>query len=112
MPEGVNDQFGNNLREPVSEVAQSNTDNLQNKYFNVNLGATFNITKDWDVQVDYIYDHQTTDKNTSVIEYSGGQTWYTPSEWIDENGQQVYVDANGNQVPAGTEGAMHGFRVP
>lgn len=112
MPEGVNDQFGNNLREPVSEVAQSNTDNLQNKYFNVNLGATFNITKDWDVQVDYIYDHQTTDKNTSVIEYSGGQTWYTPSEWIDENGQQVYVDANGNQVPAGTEGAMPGFRFP
>ena len=62
MPEGVQDQFGNDLREPVSEVAQSNTDNLQNKYFNVNLGATFNITKDWDVQVDYIYDHQTTDR--------------------------------------------------
>lgn len=112
MPEGVNDQFGNNLREPVSEVAQSNTDNLQNKYFNVNLGATINFTKDWDLQVDYTYDHQTTDRNNSVIQYNGGQTWYAPTEWLDDNGQQVYVDSEGNQVDAGTEGAMPGYRFP
>jgi TonB-linked SusC/RagA family outer membrane protein len=112
MPEGVNDQFGNNLREPVSEVAQSNTDNLQNKYFNVNLGATINFTKDWDLQVDYTYDHQTTDRNNSVIQYSGGQTWYSPTAWLDDNGQQVYVDSEGNQVDAGTEGAMPGYRFP
>ena len=110
MPEGVQDQHGHNLREPVSEIAQSNTDNLQNKYFNVNLGATLNITKNWDAQFDYTYAHQATDRNNSVIQYTGGQEWYAPELWIDKNGDQVYVDENGNIVTDGS--GMPAYRFP
>ncbi len=110
MPEGVQDQLGHNLREPVSEIAQSNTDNLQNKYFNVNLGATLNITKNWDAQFDYTYAHQATDRNNSVIQYTGGQEWYAPELWIDKDGNQVYVDDNGNIVTDGS--GIPAYRFP
>ena len=110
MPEGVQDQLGHNLREPVAEIAQSNTDNLQNKYFNINLGATLNITKNWDAQFDYTYAHQATDRNNSVIQYTGGQEWYAPELWTDKNGDQVYVDDNGNIVTDGS--GMPAYRFP
>ena len=110
MPEGVQDQLGHNLREPVAEIAQSNTDNLQNKYFNINLGATLNITKNWDAQFDYTYAHQATDRNNSVIQYTGGQEWYAPELWTDKNGDQVYVDDNGNIVTDGS--VMPAYRFP
>lgn len=37
FPMGVT-EHGNPLKEPSYEMAASNTDNLQNKYYNVNLG--------------------------------------------------------------------------
>ena len=110
MPEGVQDQHGRDLREPVSEIAQSNTDNLQNKYFNVNLGATFNITKNWDAQIDYTYAYQATDRNNSVIMFKGGQTWYSPEPWTDKDGNRVYVDENGNIDTSGA--GMAAYRFP
>ena len=64
FPIGVKEN-GNNLREAAYELGAANTDNLRNKYFNVNLGATVNITRNWDVKFDYTYDHRTQEKNAS-----------------------------------------------
>ena len=57
MPIGVTEN-GHNLREAAYEIGASNTDNLENKYYNINLGFTVNFTKDWDFRFDYTYDHQ------------------------------------------------------
>ncbi|NCC10270.1 MAG: TonB-dependent receptor [Bacteroidia bacterium] len=100
FPIGVTEN-GNPLREPAYEMGASNTDNLQNKYYNINLGATLNLTKNWDVKFDYTYDRQTADKNSSVVEYNSGQTWYSPVLWKDKNGYQVYVDETGQVVDTG-----------
>lgn len=70
FPMGVT-EHGNPLKEPSYEMAASNTDNLQNKYYNVNLGFTLNITKNWDVKFDYTYDRQTSETNSSVTQYEG-----------------------------------------
>ena len=99
MPMGVKEN-GNPLREPSYEVGASNADNLQNKYYNVNLGFTLNLTKNWDVKFDYTYDRQTVDQNSSVMEYNAGQTWYSPVLWT-ENGSQVYVNEQGEVVDTG-----------
>ena len=85
FPMGVT-EHGNPLKEPSYEMAASNTDNLQNKYYNVNLGFTLNITKNWDVKFDYTYDRQTSETNSSVTQYEAGATWYAPTAWI-ENGR-------------------------
>ena len=81
FPMGVT-EHGNPLKEPSYEMAASNTDNLQNKYYNVNLGFTLNITKNWDVKFDYTYDRQTSETNSSVTQYEAGATWYAPTAWI------------------------------
>ncbi|MBB3895240.1 SusC/RagA family TonB-linked outer membrane protein [Bacteroides pyogenes] len=107
MPIGVKEN-GNPLREAAYEMGASNTDNLQNKYYNVSLGFTVNITKNWDVKFDYTYDRQTTDKNSSIMQYNAGQTWYSPVPWI-ENGSQVYVNELGEIVDTG---GMPAYRFP
>ena len=107
FPMGVT-EHDNPLKEPSYEMAAANTDNQQNKYFNVNLGFTLNLMKNWDVKFDYTYDRQTTETNSSVVQYEAGATWYSPVAWI-ENGSQVFVDEEGNVVETG---GMPAYRFP
>ncbi len=107
FPMGVT-EHGNPLKEPSYEMAASNTDNLQNKYYNVNLGFALNITKNWDVKFDYTYDRQTSETNSSVTQYEAGATWYAPTAWI-ENGSQVFVNEQGERVDTG---GMPAYRFP
>ena len=99
---------GNVLRDPAYELGAANTNNRQDKYFNINLGVTVNITKDWDFKLDYTYDHNAREINESVIQYRAGQTWYNPVEW-NENGYPVYVDQEGNITDTG---GMRAYRFP
>lgn len=92
FPIGVTEN-GHPLREPAYEMGASNTDNLENKYYNISIGATLNLTPDWNVVFDYTYDHQMTDQNSSVVQYTAGQTWYSPVLWLDDDGNQVYVNS-------------------
>ncbi len=108
MPMGVTEN-GNVLRDPVAEVAQANTDNLENKYYNVNLGFTLNFTKNWDLKFDYTYDRQENTTNSSAIAYTGGQTWYSPTAWT-RNGLQVYVDEQTGQIV--DEGGIPAYMFP
>lgn len=107
MPMGVKEN-GHPLKDPAYEMSAANTDNQQNKYYNVNLGFTLNLTKNWDVKFDYTYDRQTTETNTSVMQYEAGGTWYAPTAWI-ENGSQVYVNELGERVD--TDG-MPAYQFP
>ena len=107
MPMGVTEN-GHPLKEPSYEMAAANTDNLQNKYYNINLGFTLNLTKNWDVKFDYTYDRQTTETNSSVVQYEAGATWYAPTAWV-ENGNQVYVNELGERVD--TDG-MPAYQFP
>ncbi|WP_294617919.1 TonB-dependent receptor [uncultured Bacteroides sp.] len=107
FPMGVT-EHGNPLKEPSYEMAAANTDNLQNKYYNVNLGFTLNLTKNWDFKFDYTYDRQTAETNSSVTQYEAGGTWYAPVAWV-ENGSQVFVNEQGERVD--TDG-MPAYRFP
>lgn len=107
MPMGVTEN-GHPLKDPSYEMAAANTDNQQNKYYNVNLGFTLNLTKNWDVKFDYTYDRQTAETNSSVMQYEAGATWYAPTAWT-ENGSQVYVNELGERVD--TDG-MPAYRFP
>ena len=101
-------EHGNPLKEPSYEMSAANTDNLQNKYYNVNLGFTLNLTKNWDVKFDYTYDRQTMETNSSVTQYEAGATWYAPTAWV-EDGSQVFVNEQGERVD--TDG-MPAYRFP
>lgn len=107
FPIGVT-EHGNQLHEPSYELGAANTDNLQDKYYNINLGFTLNFTKDWEFKMDYTYDRQTREQNQSAIQFRGGQMWYAPVEW-KENGYPVYVDEQGNRTDTG---GIPAYRFP
>lgn len=111
FPIGVKEN-GNDLREAAYELRAANTDNLRNRYFNVNLGATVNITKNWDVKFDYTYDQRTQEKNSSNPQFRGGQMWYSPTEWFGEDGSRVYVNEAGQIVDPSIDGSMPGYCFP
>ncbi|MBF1605041.1 MAG: TonB-dependent receptor, partial [Prevotella shahii] len=107
FPIGVTSD-GNAIREPSYELGAANTNNRQDKYFNINLGLTVNITKNWDFKVDYTYDHSALETNESTVQYRAAQVWYNPIEWLD-NGYTVYVDENGNRTDTG---GIPAYRFP
>lgn len=111
FPVGVQEN-GNNLHEQIYELSTTGTDNLQNKYFNINVGATLNLTKDWTVSFDYAYDRNTQDRNSSYGQMRAGETWYAPVPWNDSTGAQIYVDEAGNPVDYNAEGAMPAYQFP
>lgn len=100
FPIGVTSN-GKPLRDPVTEMRQSNTDNLQDKYYSINLGTTIDLTSNWNVIFDYNYNRQPQVKNSSVVQYEAASTWYAPIQWLDNGGYPVYVNEQGKIVNTG-----------
>lgn len=109
FPIGVTEN-GHSLRDPAYEMGASNTDNLENKYYNINIGATLNLTRNWNIIFDYTYDHQMTDQNSSAIQYTAGQTWYSPIALLDAAGNQVYVDSKTGDIT--NDGGIPAYTFP
>lgn len=110
FPIGVQEQ-GEDLWDPVVSTQRSNDQIRNEKYLNLNLGATLNITKNWDVIADYAY---STENNltTASIPYMLPirSFWNTNTDpLLDANGAQVYVDDEGNPV---TTGGSPAYRAP
>ena len=107
MPIGVVDQFGRDLRGPYYEFSNTTTSSLRNIYTNVNLGTTINVTKDWDIKFDYTHVTQEDIDIRSIPTFEAMDVWYSPSLWTDGDGNQVYVNDNGDIV---SEGGMRAYR--
>ncbi|GHV13865.1 SusC/RagA family TonB-linked outer membrane protein [Bacteroidia bacterium] len=106
------DENGNILRSPASEAAQANTASRQTNYLNVNLGATLNFTKDWDLQFDYTFAHREFVHERPGMSYTAANTWSGAQARMDENGNRIYVDQNGEVVSSGATGAMPAYQFP
>ncbi|MDR0693857.1 MAG: TonB-dependent receptor [Prevotellaceae bacterium] len=96
MPLGTVDQQGNPMQEPVYQLAATTTSSIRNVYMNINLGATINFTEDWNLQFDYAHTKQENISEGSYPTFRGGDILYSPVLWVDENGNQVFVDDEGN----------------
>jgi len=108
FPIGVQEN-GKNFIDPAYTAATS-TDAISNKkYLNLNLGTTLNLTKDWDIQADYSYSTQNNGLQTSVIPMRAKTSWYGVDPWRDSDGNQIFVDENGNIVD---NGGMPAYEFP
>lgn len=103
------DEHGNELRSPASEIHQANTANIENNYLSFNTGATINLTKDWKIEIDYTYAGEDQIWKKNGTKFTAANTWSAPVKRLDENGQQIYVNNQGNVVPAGSEGAIAAY---
>ncbi|MDR2125383.1 MAG: TonB-dependent receptor [Prevotellaceae bacterium] len=104
FPITTKDQFGNTLRSPVYEFANTTTSSKRNVYTNINLGATVTINKDWDIKFDYTHVTQDDIEEKSLPTFFAYDTWAQTGllkPWTNSNGDFVYVDDGGNIVSDG-----------
>ncbi len=92
---------GEEVRDPYFDTKNAHTAVDRKKYTNLNLGATLDLTSNWDVNIDYAYSTQFNQETSSRPTFSGREPWYTPVLLNDELGNQVYVDENGNPTETG-----------
>lgn len=107
FPIGVQEQ-GADIIDPAFSARMSNDQIRAEKYLNMSLGATLNLTKAWDVTADYAYSTENNLTTSSVPFVQGRTTWYGVEPLKDANGQ-VYVDENGNVTDAS---GMLAYRFP
>ena len=108
FPTGVLEN-GNEMRDPYWDTRNAKTAQLAQKYLNLNFGTTIDLTKNWTVDADYTFDTRTETNKSSLGAITARETWYTPTSWKDENGNQIYVDSLGNRVETG---GMPGYQFP
>ena len=100
FPIGVQEN-GKDIIDPAFSARMSNDQIRNEKFLNLNLGTTLNITKAWDVQADYTHSTQNNLITASVPYVQGKTHWYGVEALRDANGAQVYVDENGNPTNTG-----------
>ncbi len=100
FPIGVQEQ-GQDIIDPAFSARMSNDQIRAEKFLNLDLGTTINITKAWDIQADYAYSTQNNLLTSSVPYVQGRTHWYGVEALRDGNGAQVYVDENGNPTNTG-----------
>lgn len=104
-----NDENGDPIRSPASEVAAANTASLLHKYMNLNLGGTLKLTENWTVDVDYTYANEEHIWDRPGTKYTARDSWIAPIARVDEAGNPVYVNEAGEVVPGPGDGAMPAY---
>ncbi len=102
---------GQPIRSPVSEAEQANTANQENKYFNVNIGAVVNLTKDWTLDFDFTNANETYINNRLGTRYTALNAWGGAIPFNDASGNRIYVNERGEQVQAGAANAMPAYQL-
>lgn len=108
FPTGVLEN-GEEIRDPYWDTKSAATASLAQKYSNLTLGTTIDITKNWNIIADYTYDLREEITTSGIPERTAREPWYTPVSWKDEAGNQIYVDENGNRTETG---GMPAYQFP
>ena len=101
---------GEDLRSPVSEVKAANNGKQEWSYNNVNIGATINLSKDWNVEADFTFANQEFSWLRPGTRFTARNSWTSPTRLLDHAGQQVFVNEKGEIVGATDAGAMVAYR--
>lgn len=109
QPLGTED--GEQLRGAVGEAMAANTAKQQWNYNNVNVGATLNITKNWNVEADFTFSNQDFSWLRPGTRFTLREAWAAPIKRLDAAGNQVYVNENGVAVNATDAGAMAAYQL-
>lgn len=105
MPLGYDDE-NNIIRSPHSELTQANTAHREWNYNNISLGATFNILKDWTLDIDYAYSGNDYIQEQGGTRFNAANSWGGAVDKLNAEGNTYYVNSDGQVVDANTPGAM------
>ncbi len=108
FPTGVQ-ELGERIRDPYTDTQDAHTAYDQNRFTNLSIGTTVDFTSNWDLQADYTFSSRFNSDRWSLPTFEGGLHWYAPVAWLDEAGNRVYVDEQGNITESG---GVPGYRFP
>lgn len=103
------DENGNPLRGAVQETAQANSAVDTYNYTNVSIGATLNFTSNWTGDVDFTHANNEYIMDSPGVRYSAADSWGEPIVRRGEDGNQLFVNSDGQVVPSGTLNAMPAY---
>ncbi len=106
------DELGHVLRSPHSESMQANTASMKYNYNNVNLGFTIKPVKNWNIVADYTYSNQEYIHTRAGAQFSAADYRTDPVEYLDPDGNQIYVNKAGESVAPTDPDAMPAYHLP
>src|SRR5690606_27554340 len=106
------DESGDPLRGTWYEAQQANTESRKTDYLNLNLGATVDFTNNWKAEIDYSYWNQEYKRTQPGTIYTARNIWVAPSPRVDESGNPVYMNRDGEVVPSTDPGASRAYDFP
>lgn len=104
-----NDENGDPIRSPWSEMQSANTGSILQNYSNYNLGATATLTKNWKVDFDYTYSLQDEFWTRPGTRFTARDSWSAAVARTDAAGNPIYVDSTGAVVSSTAVGAMPAY---
>ena len=89
---------GEYIRDPYFDTKRAHTANKQRTHTIVTGGTTIDFMENWNLQADYTFSKELNQDGSSLPAVKAREPWYTPVLLKDEEGNQVYVDEDGNVV--------------
>ena len=102
---------GDPIRSPRSEMAAANTAFQQYNYTSVNGGFEITPVKDWVIKFDYTHANQEYITKRPGTRYTARNSWTSALPKYDDNGNRIYVNDSGVEVPSTTTGAMAAYEL-
>ena len=109
MPLGKQDDVW--LRSAIGETALSNIRDISNDYFSAMAGANIKLLDNWTLDADYTFSVYNMGDLQRGTFYNTINTWLYP-ELATKDGEQLYVNSEGQRVPAGSPGAIPEYYFP
>lgn len=100
-------EHGQEIHDPYWDTKNTNDVIKRDRYLNLNVGTTIDITSNWNVEADYAYTSEMKPFMTSLPVSTALEHWYAPVAWTDETGDRVYVDETGQITK---DGGMPAYR--
>ncbi len=105
------DESGDDIRSPWSETKNANVASMKNNYMNFSVGTTVKITKNWNFDFDFTHGNEEYIINRPGTKFYGRDSWGAPRIRLDENGNRMYVNAQGLPVSSTDAGAMLAYEL-
>ncbi len=102
---------GDPIRSPASEVAAANTAFQETNYTSVNGGFTIAPTKNWTIKFDYTHANQEFINKNPGTRFTARNSWTGAIPKLNENGDRIYVNGDGQTVPSTDPNAIEAFEL-
>jgi TonB-linked SusC/RagA family outer membrane protein len=102
---------GQPIRSPYWEMKNANTAYQETNYSSFNGGVVITPKKDWTIKFDYTHANEEYINKRPGTRFTGRDSWSAAVVKNDANGNRIYVNSAGEEVPSTDPGAMAAWQL-